>query len=52
MSMIASFVATSQSSAARFVSCNTAIGNKNDLYCRNWDAAGANQNGAIMLLVY
>jgi hypothetical protein len=46
------FVATSQSSADRFVSCYTNISKPNELYCSNWDAAGANQNGAIMLLVY
>jgi hypothetical protein len=46
------FVATSQSSAARFVSCYTSISSKNELYCRNWDAAGVNQDGSIMLLVY
>lgn len=46
------YVATSASSAARFVSCYTSIGSPNELYCRNWDAAGANQDGAIMILVY
>jgi hypothetical protein len=46
------FVATSMSNAARFVSCYTAIGSQNELYCRNWDAAGTNQDGAIMVMVY
>lgn len=46
------FVATSQSSAARFVSCYTNNTKPNELYCRNWDAAGVNQDGTIMLLVY
>jgi hypothetical protein len=46
------FVATSASSVARFVSCYTSVGNQNELYCRNWDANGVNQDGAIMVLIY
>ncbi len=46
------FVATSVSDAARFVSCYTVIGQPEELYCRNWDAAGVSQDGAIMLMVY
>jgi hypothetical protein len=46
------YVATSASSAARFVSCYTSIGSPNELYCRNWDAAGIGQDGAIMVLIY
>jgi len=46
------YAATSASNAARFVSCYTSIGSPNELYCRNWDAAGANQDGAIMVMVY
>jgi hypothetical protein len=46
------YVATSASSAARFLSCYTSIGSPNELYCRNWDAAGNGQDGAIMVLIY
>ena len=46
------YVATSASNAARFVSCYTIISSQNELYCRNWDAAGAGQDGAIMVMVY
>jgi len=46
------YVATSTSSGARFVSCYTAIGQPEELYCRNWDAAGVAQDGGIMVLVY
>ncbi len=46
------YVATSQSNSARFVSCYTSVGNVNELYCHNWDAAGTAQDGAIMVMVY
>ena len=46
------FVATSVYSAPRFVSCYTYIDQPSQLFCGNWDAAGAGQNGSIMLLVY
>lgn len=46
------YVVTSAASTARFVSCYTAIGQPDELYCRNWDAAGVAQDASIMVLVY
>jgi hypothetical protein len=46
------YAATSADASARFVSCYTSIGSPNELYCRNWDAAGTGQDGAIMVMVY